>query len=880
MLFRRLPLTLLFCAFAHAQVPDFPVDRSTLPNGMDLLLHVDRKAPIVHVNLRIRTGSKHEKPGQYGLAHLVEHLIYEDRDGKPISIELERLGATNGCGDLNEDFTEFCETVPAGRLERYLWMRSNEFALFFQNLTQKNLDNQREVVINERREKIENVPMHRVNPMLHQQLFASGHPYHHDVLGVVEDLRAVTLDVVRAFYSEQYTADQMSLAIAGDFDPAQAKQWVAKYFGPLAPADVRISPPISAPPLTAPKFAQYAEHVHDERVFFAWVGPAANTRDAVALEFAERLWTDDGSPHHLHKVVTDQYSKASSIDRVGMQDAQAFAPYVEMVPGASIAAIEQKIVAEMARMAREGPSADEMKSVRNHLEIGLLDDLESISGAASTIQEVHQFWGGIDHWHDWVTRYSSVTAEDVRAAVNRWLVIPSHLTINVRPQAAVRTDTPQPDRTTPPPLQPDKPFRVPDIQTAKLPNGLEIFLLERHDLPRVSMHLQFRAGALQGPPDKPAAMLLAAAAVRGTEAHSQDDLQHAFDDLGAGAHGHADFNSTTFSMDVLRKNLEPAFRLFAEMLLQPKYPDWAVDANKKDWIREIEQPDSDIKDFARPLSAAAFGSNHPLGRGVGSVDSLRAVTTADVRAFHDRFWKPNIAALVFAGDITLKDAVALASDVLSGWTGAAPSVPPIPPPAPEHGRIVFVDRKGATQTMVVQVLPGIPCGHPDYPALTLANRIYGGMSDNRIWENIRQQHGIAYWAGSDMPAFPGIGLWIVQSPIQQDSTAIAMREFEKELAAFGRDKPITQTELDQARTGIIRALPEEFETISSAADSISWNWAQGLPLSELQVFGERIAAVTLDQVNAVARKYARNDQSFFILIGDRAKIEPQVRDFH
>jgi zinc protease len=871
-------LALLLPFLAHAQA-GFAVERSTLPNGLDLLLHVDRKAPIVHVNIRIRVGSKHEKPGQYGLAHLVEHLFYEDRDGNPISTELERLGATNSCGDLNEDFTEFCATVPSGRLERYLWMQSNPFAIFFQNLTQKNLDNQREVVINERRQKIENEPYHRVNPLLHEQLFPPGHPYHHDVLGTVADLRSVTIDVVRAFYAEHYTPDQMSIAIVGDFDPAQAKSWAAKYFGPLAPADVRTVPPVSAPPLAAPKFVQYAEHVRDERINFAWVGPPAASRDAAALEFAERIWTNDYSPHHLHAVVTAKFSQSSTIDRLPLQDASVFVPYVMMVPGASIAAIEEKITSEFARLAREGPTPAEIESIRNHLESGRLSDLESVSSIASTIQQVHQFYGGIDHWSDWVSRYSSITAEDVRAAVNRWLVAPSHVTIDVRPQTAVRPDTPQPDRTTPPSFQPDKPYRPPEIQTAKLPNGLEILVVERHGLPKVAVHLQFRTGALQSPPDKPAVMLLAAAAIRGTETRTHDEIQRAFDDLGADIHGHADLNTTDFSVDVLRKNLDPALLLVADMLLHAAYPDWAVENYKKDWIREIEQPEANLDNFARPLYTAAFGPNHPLGRSLGSADSLRSLTTADVRAFHDRFWKPNVAALIFAGDITLKDAVALTTETLGGWTGSAPAVPPMPPPAPKNDRIVFVDRKGVTQTMVVQVLPAVPRDHADYPALAIANRIYGGMSGSRIWENIRQQHGIAYYASSELSTFPGAGLWTVLSPVQLDSTALAMHEFEKELAAFGRTKPITQAELDQAKTGVIRALPEQFETVGSTAGTIAWNWAQGLPLSELQSFSERVAAVTLDQVNAVARKYARPDKAFFFLVGDRERIAPQLRDF-
>jgi zinc protease len=875
----RLALALLLPVLAHAQLADPAVDRTTLPNGLDLLLHVDRRAPIVHVNIRILAGSKHEKPGQYGLAHLVEHLFYEDRDGNPISTELERLGATNSCGDLNEDFTEFCETIPSGRLERYLWMRSNEFALFFQNLTQKNLDIQREVVINERRQKLENEPGHLLNPILHEQLFPPGHPYHHDVIGLVEDLRAVNLDIVRAFFAEHYTPDQVAIAVVGDFDPAQVKEWIAKYFGALTPADVRTVPPVSAPPLTAPKFQQDSAHVQDERINFAFVGPSVSSRDSAALDFAERIWTNDYSPHHLHKVVTDKYSQASSINRIPLQDASVFAPYVDMVPGSPISAIEEKIVAEFARLAREGPTPAEMESTRNHLESGLLDDLESISGFASTIQQVHQFYGGIDHWHDWATRYSSITAADVRAAVNRWLVVPSHLTVDVRPQTAVRPGAPGPDRATPPPFQPEKPFHAPGVQTAKLPNGLQILVLERHDIPKVAVRLQFRVGALQSPADKSGVMLLAAAGIRGGGNREQDELMRTFDDLAASIGMDADLNSTDFHVEVLRKNLDPVLQLLADATQHPKYPDWATDGYKKDWIAEVEHPASNLDNFSRPFYAAAFGPNHPLGRGLGTVESLRSITTTDVRAFHDRFWKPDIAALVFAGDVTLKDAVALASAAFSDWTGAAPPVPPMPPPAPQHGRILYIDRPGVTQTKILQVLPGIPRDHPDYPALALANRIYGGMSDSRIWKNIRQQHGIAYYASSYMPTFPGAGLWIVESPIQQDSTLAGMREFEKELAAFGRTKPITQAELDQAKSVVIRALPEEFETIGSAAGSVAWNWAQGLRLNESEAFGDQIAALTLDQVNAVARKYARNDQAFFVLVGDRSKIEPQLREF-
>jgi zinc protease len=877
----RCALALLLPVLVLAQIPDLAVDRSTLPNGLDLLLHADRKAPVVHVNIRIRAGSKHELRGKFGIGHLTEHLFYQNRDGIPISTYLDRLGATNVCGDLNEDFTEYCETVPASRLERLLWLESNRFAQFLsENLTQKNLDSQREVVINERRLRVENGAYDRLGPVVHEQAFPAGHPYNHEVGGTSANLRSITLDDVRAFYSEHYTPNQMSIAIVGDFDPAEAKKWVAKYFGTLAPADVLASPLRSAPPLAAPKFVQLAERVREERIYFVWVGPPAASRDAAALEFAAFLLGDNYSSRNLHKVVGDSLSQGVSIGNDQFQDASLFYPYVTVAHGASTAALEEKIVAEFARLAREGFTAAEIASARNHLESGRLGDLESISSMASAILQVHDFYGGIDHWRDWAARYNSVTSDDIRAAINRWLIGHSHLTVDFLPVTATHPDTPEPDRTTPPLFQPEKPYRAPEIQSAKLPNGLQIFLLERHDLPKVSARLQFRIGALPTPPEKPAVWLLAATTVsKGKKTADGADFEQALSDLVAQGGISANLNAQELNLTILRKNFDAGFRIMIDGYLHPAYPEWAIEEKKKEWLKQIENPDTGLDDYGRELYSAAFGPNHPLGRGLGTADSIRSLTAADARDFHDRYWKPNIAALIFAGDITLKEAVVLATDTLGSWTGTAPPPPPMPPPAPQHGRIVFVDRKGVSQTMVVQVLPGVSETDHDYPALLLADIVYGRMSSSRIWENIRQQHGIAYYAHSSLDTLPGTGVWKIYSPVQQDSTALAMREFDKELAAFGRTKPITQDELDQARTLIIRSLPDQFETLGSATGSIAWNWALGLPLSQLQESYPRIAAITLDQVNAVARKYARPEQAFFLLVGDRAKIEPQLRDF-
>jgi zinc protease len=232
---RRAFLLLLAAGLLTAQTAGFPIEHYTLPNGIEVILHVDRRVPVARVHFRFRAGSKHEPAGRTGMAHLFEHLLFQRSAGDDFAAEAQRIGATGQNGETTEDATDYYETVPAARLERILSMESNRFAEAPRNLTQERLDNQRAVVINEGRQNIENEPYGRVSRLIHENALPAERPYHHEVMGSFSDLRAATLDDARAFYAEHYTPEQLTLVIAGDFDPAQAKAWVKKYLASMAP---------------------------------------------------------------------------------------------------------------------------------------------------------------------------------------------------------------------------------------------------------------------------------------------------------------------------------------------------------------------------------------------------------------------------------------------------------------------------------------------------------------------------------------------------------------------------------------------------------------------------------------------------------------------
>jgi predicted Zn-dependent peptidase len=539
----------------------------------------------------------------------------------------------------------------------------------------------------------------------------------------------------------------------------------------------------------------------------------------------------------------------------------------------TVAQVEQCVAAEIARFAHEGPTAQDLERAKRNLESRQISSLEDLRSVAFTLNEIQQVYGGVEHFNDWATRYSKVTAEAVRKAVTRWLVTPNRLAIRFTPMTARRDDTPEPDRNTPPPFEPEKPFHPPEVKSAKLSNGLQIFVVERHDLPKVAVTLRFNLGSAHSPPGKPGVAPLAMATDDcGTTTRTESEIEKEKSRLAASFYSNAEPGTQASWFEVLRGDFEPALQLFADQLLHPIYPKDVFEKHRNDILAELINTEGRIDDYAVFVLSVAFGPKHPLGVSAATPESFRSIEIGDIVEFQKRYWRPNAAALVFAGDITLEEAVAAATKYFGEWSGTAGRPQALPPPAPMAGRTFLVDRKGATQTMVVMVQPGIPFDDPDYLPLLVADRIWGGGVSSRLYRNIRLDQGIAYWVGSELWPLPENGLWIARSPVQAEKTREAMAALTKELRDLAGERRITQEELDAAKQGIIRGYPGQFEQVSSAADHVGRTWAFGMPMSYIQEWPQRIAAITLEQVNAAARKYARPDKAVFLLVGDREKI--------
>jgi zinc protease len=872
--------------------PSIAFEKYVLPNGLQVILHVDRKLPIVHVNEWFHVGSKNEKPGRTGFAHLFEHLMFEgskNAPGKYLTLA-EKLGANIREGGVNgttsNDRTNYFITVPSGNLEKVLWLESDRLSTLTDFLTKENLDHQRDVVRNERREGLENVPYGRSYKLIFENLFPPAHPYSWDVIGSHEDLMAASFDDVRDFFRTYYTPNNLSLIIAGDFDPGDARRLVEKYFGPIPAGPALDRPGRFVPALAGEKVIEVRDRVPQERVFIALPTPQFFEKGDAELDLASGILTD-GLSSRLAKALVYDKPLCSDVNayQLSLEISGAYVIDATARPGVSLREVEDVISAEIARLAKTGPTPEELQRVKTKYEFNFVSGLERIGGfggKSDRLNGYNTFLGDPGKLDQDLARYRNARAEDVRAAVAQWLDTKNRLLVRFHPEPSGRaSDAASLDRSKEPALGADRPFRVPGVTTGKLPNGLTLFVVERPELPKVAVTVAVRAGVVADPSGKDGIASLAAATVKyGTKSRGALEVENALGDLGTSLNASAAREYASVSLEVLKRNLPAALAILSDVVRNAAYPPPEFEREKKRLLDSLSQDAKNAEAIARRVRAMlAYGREHPYGRPArGLPGTVAKIERDDLAAFHSRYWKPAGGVMVFAGDITLAEATDLATKAFAAWSGAPPAVE-IPAPRPvAGGKVYLVDRQDAAQTFVSQFVPGPARTTPDYYALLLADSVWGGGFGTRLNLNLREDKGYSYGVFSSPVLLTRGGVWAAGGGVQTDKTKESVVEFVKELKDLAGGRPVGEKELADAKLQHVRGYAQQFETLGRVVDQVVLLWAAGLPLSELARDPEETARTPLEAVNAAAKKYADPGKASLLLVGDVAKIEPGIRE--
>jgi len=895
-------------AAASADIPRIQFEKYTLPNGLEVILSPKRGLPMVAVNLWYHVGPANEEKGRTGFAHLFEHMMFQSSKHVPPDSHLRLLEAA-GASDLNGttdyDRTNYFETVPSNQVELALWLESDRMGYLLEKVDQAALSNQQDVVRNERRQSVENEPYGLAEEALTQTLFPAGHPYYGNVIGSHEDIQAAKLDDVKRFFRQYYAPNNASLVIVGDFEPAQMKALVQKYFGTLKRGPA--VPPIKAetPKITSERRKVVTARVELPRVYMAWLtSPILKPGDADADIAATILGGGRSSRLYKKLVYEKQIAQDVTAQQYSLMLGSVFQIQVTARPGHTVEEIEKALDEELSAFRSKPADSREIERARNTIEtniIGGLERLGGFGGIADRLNSYNHYLGNPDYLQQDVQRYRAVTASTLQTFARDQLPQSARVVMHVVPGQPAAGSQTAGQVATPPAAQggtgegesinADEPWRneMPKPAVAKalqlatpasetLPNGLTLILNERRGLPIVAANLVLRTGSDANPLDKPGlANFTAAMLDEGTATRNALQIADEVAQLGASLGIGSSMDATTLSVRSLSKNFASAVDLLADVALHPSFPSEEIERQRASRLAAlVQQRDNPNQVAAQVTASALYGPKHPYGYSeIGTEAAVKSLSGADMEGFWKQNFVPNNAALVVAGDMSMTELKALAEKAFGGWQKGTPAQPALGAPATTSARIVIVDKPGSPQTQLRVASIGAPRSSPDFRPMQVMNLALGGLFSSRINMNLREEHGYTYGATSQFSFRRAAGPFQIASGVRTDVTAAAVDEIFKEVRGM-IDKPVSSEELKKAKDSLANSLPGAFESSANAVNNFSNVFIYNLGLDYYTRYAEQVNAVTTDQALAVSKKYLVPANMVVIAVGDRTKIEPEL----
>jgi zinc protease len=863
-------------------------EKITLSNGLDVILHQDHSIPLVAVNVWYHVGSKDEEPGRTGFAHLFEHVMFEGSKHHNSSHfePLQKAGA-NLNGSTTQDRTNYWEDVPSNYLELALWLEADRMGFLVDALDQQRFDVQRDVVKNERRQSYENRPYGMAQAKIQDALFPAPHPYHWMTIGSQEDLDAASLDDIKGFFLRYYSPSNGSLAIAGDFERDHALELVERYFGSLPPG-----PPLSRlgrhdSSLAGRIELEMRDKVTLPRLYISWPTPPDLDPDDAPLDVLQAILSD-GLSSRLHRtlVYEKQIAQSAGIRYHPSEIAGQFMVQVTPAEGHSLEEVEAATDAVMEQARQEAPTPQEMERIRNRIESSHYRQLTRIGGFGGRADQLNHFnvlCNDPDLINTSLARYMAVESEDVQRVAQKVL---DHRQVRLRvyPESQFKASSTAVDRTVMPTAAPEPAFTPPSPIHRRLDNGLEIVVVEKREMPVVSLGLFLKGGATNDPAGKPGlASFTAQMLQEGTRSRSSQELALAFEFIGASLSTDARREYAVLSTETMTKHWATALDLMGDVLKNPTFPQHELDRVKREHLTDLHRSKDDANVVADRLIssmvyAADSGYDHPLE---GTEDAVESFTREDIKGHFELNYAPTWATLIVVGDVTAGQVQQNAEATFAGWSAdGRAGQPNVKDPDTKTGEttIFLVDRPGSAQSVIRAVHGMVPRSHPDYFGLTLLNYSFGGQFSARLNQNLRQDKGYSYGYHSSIHWYRGPSMLTAGGSVQTEVTKEAIEETLKEFREVGDSRPITAEELDGAKTGLLLGYPASFERPGLVLNHLLQLVMFDLPDDYFQEMPSRLGGIRLSEVHRMTSEHIQTGALQIIVVGDRETIEPGLNE--
>lgn len=892
--------------------PSFAVnyEKFVLDNGLEVVLHKDTSDPITAVALTFHVGSAREIEGRTGFAHLFEHLLFLESEnlGKGgLDKMSSRIGGSGANGSTSRDRTNYFQTVPNDALEKMIWAEADKLGFFINTVTDAVLAKEKQVVKNEKRQSVDNRPYGHASYVVGKNMYPADHPYNWQVIGSLEDLQNATLQDVKDFYNKWYVPNNATLVIAGDFDFAQAKAWVHKYFDEI-PRGEDIAPlPDRQATLNATVKRYYEDNFAQlPELRLVWPGVDLYHQDAYALEILAELLSG-GKTAPLTKVVVEEKELAANVTMYSSNSeiAGEISLITRAYPGTSLDDVNAAIQQAFARFEQDGISDEDLTRIKAGIETRFYDGLSSVLGKAFQLAQYNIFAGDPGYINKEMQQSLAVTKDDVMRVYHQYIKGRAFIATSFVPkgQADLALSGSQPaqvaeekivaegdgetftlpadtgyartvsgfDRSIEPPYGKLPQPVVPDVWRGKLENGLNLFGIVNNELPLVEFELTLQGGLLLENPDKVGvSALLTTMLEKGTATKTAEELENAIDLLGAQINIYSGRQAITVSGTTLAKNYAETIELVKEMLLSPRWDEREFSLAKQSTLSAIAQQSANPNSIAdNQYYALLYGKEHILAHNpMGTADSVNAITLDDLKAYYTDYISPSVADFHVVGAVNANTVEASLLSLNTSWPAKPVAVPQLKVPVkPAKSTVYFYDVPGAKQSVLrFGYLAMAETDADFYPATVMNYKLGGGGFASRLTQSLREGKGYTYgiysrFNGTDIP-----GPFTIESGVRTNVT-YESAALVKDIMA---DYPATFTEDDLANTQsyFIKSAARQFETSSAKLSMLEKISQYGWGADYVKQRQGLVQNMTVAQIRQLAAKYADPNTMIWLVVGD------------
>jgi zinc protease len=894
-----------------SQELSIPFEKYKLSNGLNVILHQDKSDPIVSVAIYYHVGSNREVKGRTGFAHLFEHIMFQESENVPQDQFFKYIQGAGGTlnGSTSFDRTNYYEVVPKNALEMVLWMESDRMGYLTNTITEESFANQQNVVQNEKRQNYDNRAYGLESEVIAKALYPDGHPYSWTVIGNMEDLKNATLEDVKNFHNRYYIPNNATIAIAGDFDPAEAKAFVQKYFGeiPAGPEVVNNKPmPVTLKETKKlyheDNFAKVPEYT---RVYPV---PQKYSKDSYSLSLlAQLLGQGKKSPFYSVLVKDKKLTSDVGVYNSALELAGQFVISVTTNPGVNLNDVESAINEAFAKFEKDGITDKDMERVKAGIETSFYNRISSVQGKAFNLAEYNVYTGDPAFYKKDIENYMAVTINDIKDVYNRYIKDHNFVATSFVPkgqvnliangsvsagiveenilnatevkqdqapaekQAVVKTPCSF-DRSVKPALGPDVKVNVPTVWKSKLSDGMDVYGISQNEVPLIQYSIVIKGGHMLDNINKPGvANFMAEMLTEGTKNKTPEELEESISLLGAFININADNEKITVNVNTLTRNLDKTVSLVEEMLLQPRWDTASFALVRNSIINDIRRRSVEPSFIASStLNKLRFGKDNIYSTDVqGTIESVKSITMDDLKAYYEKYISPSVAQLLVVGNVDKPAVEKSFASLGKNWKQKDVTLPSFTFPQPsDKPAVYFVDVPGAKQSFIAVGCLSIPRSDPDFNAATVANYKLGGSFNGYLNLVLREEKGFTYGARSGFTGYLNCGTFTASSSVRSNATLESTQIFRDLITKY--NSGVSQEDVDFTKSSLLKGNALNYETLRALMEVLNTMAVYKLPADYIGKDEAYIRSLTVEEVNKEVKKYIDPAKMYYVVVGDAA----------